>query len=780
MRKTILIPVLAIFVSTLILWLFSILIQPLLPASLNNIIYIFGAALVGVITVLTGVPDIIDRISGKSQTEIDRSQNDRNRQSMLNLVWSLWVDGLLKSTLYQQILIPLELKDLSEPVPYPLDPRAQGSENETQVYVSASNILEVFEKVNSSLFIIGEPGSGKTTLLAELCRQAVIRARKVSSQPIPVIFNLSSWRPQRRLAEWLVDELVSRYHVPRRVAKAWVDQNELLILLDGLDEVKPEYRGLCISEINALYQQRGISLQLVVGSRKQEYLEAKTKLRLLGTMLIEPLSDQQVNRYLNHPGEGLSGLRKLIQRNVEIRKFARTPLVLKILVLTYKNASKEDLQAFEKAEDYWKVIFDRYIEEMFRRYQAGNRYSKSRTMHTLKWLAGKMVETGQASFSIENLQPDWLDTKRANMIYYLISRGLGGVLLAIPVLIMWIKAVNAPFTLIGTGLLGGMIFGYFQRRYLWKSRRERIRIVYPKFTRPGPALRKRKFVKLALVRVPKETIISFIAPIFASFLLGIFEVVFMMDRYTSAGVSSNGRLLESIVIIFSTVMLGGFVSVAFALFYGIRSLWQTKELDIRLPVSFSWSWKKSLRGAGTVFLILAFFILLNCGAVSVLTQTGLSTTLLIDALGLPLLGMILGGAYGGINYRVLRENQSPGNTLSRAFLNPLIFGTAVGIFLDLMFAYLSYKNIGILSGFITGLKYSLYGVFVVLWFGWVDLLQHLILRMLLRFSKNIPIDLIECLHSASKRILLSRLGGSYIFVHRMLMEHFSALAGENE
>lgn len=68
----------------------------------------------------------------------------------------------------------------------------------------------------------------------------------------------SSWaEKQKPLVEWLVDELNAKYTVPKKIAQAWVEGDELL-LLDGLDEVKAERREACVGAINAFRQEHGL------------------------------------------------------------------------------------------------------------------------------------------------------------------------------------------------------------------------------------------------------------------------------------------------------------------------------------------------------------------------------------------------------------------------------------------------------------------------------------------------------------------------------------------
>jgi len=56
-----------------------------------------------------------------------------------------------------------------------------------------TKIVDVFDEMGQNLLVLGEPGSGKTTMLLELARDTIARAEKDSDEPIPVVFNLSSW-----------------------------------------------------------------------------------------------------------------------------------------------------------------------------------------------------------------------------------------------------------------------------------------------------------------------------------------------------------------------------------------------------------------------------------------------------------------------------------------------------------------------------------------------------------------------------------------------------------
>jgi predicted NACHT family NTPase len=128
---------------------------------------------------------------------------------------------------------------------------------------AGTSINDVFDREHGELLILGPPGAGKTTMLLELTRTLLERARQDDTHPIPVVLNLSSWarkgkdtQEQPTLREWLEQELLDVYDVPRAVAQDWIGRNLLLLLLDGLDEVPQDQRAACVEAIEAFRKHR--------------------------------------------------------------------------------------------------------------------------------------------------------------------------------------------------------------------------------------------------------------------------------------------------------------------------------------------------------------------------------------------------------------------------------------------------------------------------------------------------------------------------------------------
>jgi hypothetical protein len=66
-----------------------------------------------------------------------------------------------------------------------------------------------------------------------------------------------------------------------------------------------------------------------------------------------------------------------------------------------------------------------------------------------------------------------------------------------------------------------------------------------------------------------------------------------------------------------------------------------------------------------------------------------------------------------------------------------------------------------------------------LYFGGLAFIQHFIIRFTLSIKRYIPWKLARFLDYAADRILLRKVGGGYIFIHRLLLEYFAALGEEN-
>jgi hypothetical protein len=86
------------------------------------------------------------------------------------------------------------------------------------------------------------------------------------------------------------------------------------------------------------------------------------------------------------------------------------------------------------------------------------------------------------------------------------------------------------------------------------------------------------------------------------------------------------------------------------------------------------------------------------------------------------------------------------------------------------------------GGLIVGLVLGLSGALLAgAWLGGIDVILHYFLRLLLYMKGRTPLNLVRFLDYAAKDLnFLQKVGGGYIFIHRMLLEHFAAMRTEEK
>ena len=302
-------------------------------------------------------------------------QADRNRSAMLEKIRTIWITGFLQKSLFQETRILLGLSERTDAVVRPMDLLVQRPDKTENPLPPGTEVVDVFDDMNQALLIMGSPGSGKTTLLLEVARDLLDRATEHVTYPIPVVFPLSTWAESRRpIAEWLVDELNLRYDVPRKIGQAWVDTDQIAPLLDGLDEVKPIHRVACAEAINAFRQDHGL-LPLVVSVRTADYHALGVPLRLQGAIVVQPLTQPQVESYLTAIGPAGTAVREAIRQDPTLWNLLDTPLLLNIITVAYAGQPGSQPQLSGTLKERRDHLFGAYVDQMFRRRGVGRRYT---------------------------------------------------------------------------------------------------------------------------------------------------------------------------------------------------------------------------------------------------------------------------------------------------------------------------------------------------------------------------------------------------------------------
>jgi hypothetical protein len=162
------------------------------------------------------------------------------------------------------------------------------------------------------LVILGEPGSGKTVLAIELVL-SLIRHCEGSGQaedPVPLRVSLGSWHGDQDLEGWLTERLIMDHGVLPVTARDLVERRRILPILDGLDEMDPDFSAedrreprraqTTVSKLNA-YLQGDRAPAVVVTCRARRYIQLKQQgggLRDAQHVNILPLTSAQIREYV--------------------------------------------------------------------------------------------------------------------------------------------------------------------------------------------------------------------------------------------------------------------------------------------------------------------------------------------------------------------------------------------------------------------------------------------------------------------------------------------------
>ena len=275
------------------------------------------------------------------------------------------VASRLSQSLHNAVLINLDKQIQPEQMRNPLSAEIKIGALPSQPLPPGTEILEVFERsdISGRLLILGDPGAGKATTLLDLAKGLVERAIDDSAAPIPVIFALSAWRdPKQEMKDWLIAELKSKYGVRIDIGKKWIEDKQLLPLLDGLDEVKPEHQESCVNAINRLLGSDDRPSDLVVCSRREEYETYQTQLQLNGAVCLQDLTNDQIQSYLSEVKR--TELWQMLQADAALLELVRKPLFLSITVLSYGAIALEQWRRSTSTELRLKLLFDAYWEVM--------------------------------------------------------------------------------------------------------------------------------------------------------------------------------------------------------------------------------------------------------------------------------------------------------------------------------------------------------------------------------------------------------------------------------
>ncbi|MEL6404269.1 MAG: NACHT domain-containing protein [Chloroflexota bacterium] len=586
-----------------------------------------------------------------SSTDKPAEPPKSNRELLIETVRNNWIEGVLHDAL-NDAQIPIDIETTLEQVEesnrfreYELPIKTVlRQEGHVEPFERSPELLyQIFKDTDGRLLILGAPGSGKTILLLQLAEKLLEQAEADPKfSLVPAVFNLSSWAsdPKQSIETWVVNELGRNYNVGKKLAKKWVDGDALIYFLDGLDEVAEVHRDACLEAINTFI---GITRQVIVCSRTEEYEVLSNQLQARTAVQLQPLSKTSIEAVLRKhipSADTVSMALELLTINPEVWLEVNKPLFINILINTYSDGrpfenlnkqiviekefknglttkndiTNETINIFNEAHELFQKTIIRHIqrtiiEPYIRRQLRNHSYEKAsneQINRTLGWIAHNLKCLDKTIFYVEMLQLDWLPNLRHKMWLY----GTNSVCLTlIGIYTGWIIA-----DLLGSliGLLLGIIMSWLVNKFHNIDLERNVTLN----------------ISSVVSSLRNDSLILFILAILSSITVG-----FPIGILVSLSVGLLEGLISGVIsVIFSGLIIPLFFGLFGALLDGV-----TNKSNIMQRSKFNQGFRETLlAGIGGILLTALVFSMFSS------PMFGVINGLIVGVLGGSILGIFFG------------------------------------------------------------------------------------------------------------------------------------------
>ncbi len=389
-------------------------------------------------------------------------------------------------------------------------------------------------------------------------------------------------------------------------------------------------------------------------------------------------------------------------------------------------------------------------------------YTEAQATAWLAWLARGMQQHGQSVFMIELLQPTWLRTRRQTWLYALASRMLGSLFLGIACVWLWYvmrmmfyaageqQPAADPALRTGVALLVGLVGG-----------------LAAALLDGGQLLGRAPWIGKGRSRAVPQILLR----------LAVFTVIFVPILFWWHVGYVDEPLRGGLALAF----LFGLV---FGVFWGVRAGRRgegSEYHDVQTVETLRWTAARAPRGCGIALgasLICSVAVMTIFAGSFYLNALDWIFVVLLATLEFGLPAAAFGAFFGGFQVRVIELKNVPNQGIRLTLRSAALSGLGACVIFGALSGLASALRHGLAAGLIDGGIGGLCaGLVAALWFGGLDVIQHYTLRALLYFKGYAPWNYARFLDYAANELgFLQKVGGGYIFIHRLLLEHFAAMA----
>jgi len=217
------------------------------------------------------------------------------------------------------------------------------------------DISEILRE-KSNILILGEPGYGKTYSVKKMLFEITTTKEEEFINKIPVFLNLSVYGEKYSS---IIDGIVQLFQnyindIKQIHLSKYLKEGKLIIILDGLDEVKLEHYECCIDDIKVLMQHNPLN-QFIITCRENVYFDELN--RGVKEVRITPLSKSQIDACLKKYCDLRSY--EITEDNYELFS---NPLLLNIGVEVVNNNKG-------KIPNNRSIMFNKYMEYLLYKWE---------------------------------------------------------------------------------------------------------------------------------------------------------------------------------------------------------------------------------------------------------------------------------------------------------------------------------------------------------------------------------------------------------------------------
>ncbi len=368
----------------------------------------------------------------------------------------------------------------------PVDPVARVDAYRPRVRVDGrlvawSELTRRWDAAPRRLVVLGDPGYGKTIAALTLVKHINAKGAKTPGAPVAELFAPADWQrwraehPEASLAQWLGEQLMLTHPqlgIPIEVARQLIDDELVLPILDGLDEIADvDDRRACAAAIDA-YAGRGEPHRpFVLTCRTTDYQQLAPdlvgddqRIELVG------MQPDQIHQRLDEQTAGRPAWMELRRRQAAgepaIDELFESPLYLAIALQIYRDGDPSELLTLPVAQArgrLWELLLATNAE--------GYRgMTAAQVRASLAWLATGLRRINRQRFMLHELYLlDSRPTKNLRAfriiggMFFGLSFGLfSGLGAGVGVRLNDGLVLGLPVKLdvgLHVGLVGGLLFG---------------------------------------------------------------------------------------------------------------------------------------------------------------------------------------------------------------------------------------------------------------------------------------------------------------------------------